>query len=348
MRIHGGRYNVEKDFSVNTNPLGPPRELLEILGTKCSPEATITRYPDYEYTDLRDSISSFYNVDREKIVMLNGSSEGLPLLVLALRPARIYSLEPTFGDHRVMCRALGIDCIAIRYMEGDDGFKFDEDLLDIACRDRSSLIIMSNPNNPTGAYIDVKKIANIASRCEAFIVIDEAYAELCEECPIEPIDMPDNTAILRSLTKWLSIPGLRIGFMVSSKRIAKIIDSVRQPWNINSIAECIVTRLLYNHGEAMKRFIKNTREYISIERKYLSEGMKKLGFMVYRSYANYVLAKTGIDIDMLLKTLLTHGIAVRDCRSFEGLGKGYIRVSIRRRSDNEELLNTISRISISN
>ncbi|MEM2204314.1 MAG: histidinol-phosphate transaminase [Sulfolobales archaeon] len=344
MRIHGGRVRVKKDFSVNTNPLGPPRELLEILRMRCFSEDVIARYPDYEYRDLRNAISSFYNVDPEGVVVLNGSSEALPLLVLALKPARIYSLEPTFGDHRILCKALGIDCIALRYIEGNDGFVLSEDLLETACKDRSSVIIMSNPNNPTGAYIDVKKLASIATRCDATIIIDEAYAELCEECPIEPIDMPDNIAILRSLTKWLSISGLRIGFMVLSKQLSRIIDSVRQPWNINSIAECTITNLLRSHGEAMRRFIRDSREYISIERKYLSQGLERLGFRVYRSHANYILTKTSIDIDILHEELLKHEIAVRDCRSFEGLDKGYIRVSIKKRKDNEELLNTISRI----
>ncbi|PWV37708.1 MAG: hypothetical protein DJ555_00895 [Desulfurococcaceae archaeon] len=344
MRIHGGRLRVEKDFSVNINPLGPPRELLEILRTRCSPEDIITRYPDYEYKDLKNAISSFYNVDPEKMVVLNGSSEGLSLLVLALKPTRIYSLEPTFGDHRIICKALGIECIALKYIEGEDEFIFSEDLLETACKDRSSVIIMSNPNNPTGAYIDVKKLASIASRCKATMVIDEAYAELCEECPIEPIDMPDNVVILRSLTKWLSIPGLRIGFMVLSKQLSRIIDSVRQPWNVNSIAECVVTDLLRSHGAAMRRFIRDSREYISIERKYLSQGLERLGFRAYRSHANYILTKTAIDIDILLEELLKQGITVRDCRSFEGLDKGYIRVSIKKRKENEELLNTISRI----
>lgn len=344
MRIHGGKERVEIDFSINTNPLGPPEELLEILRSRCSPEIFITRYPDYDYRGLKGSISSFYNTDPEKVVPLNGSSEALLLLLLALKPKKIYAVEPTFGDHRIMSKALGIELKAARYIEREDEFIFKEDLLDDACRDRSSMIIMSNPNNPTGAYINAKRIANLVSRCEATVVVDEAYAELCEECPVEPIDVPENTVILRSLTKWLSTPGLRIGFMIADRKLARVIDSVRQPWNVNSLAECLVTHILRSHGETMRSFISVSREYISIERRYLSEGLKRLGFRIYRSYANYILVKTEIDINWLIEKLLKQGIAVRDCRSFEGLDGNYIRISLKRRRENEKLLNLIAEI----
>ncbi len=344
MRIHGGRQKVERDFSVNTNPLGPPKDLLEILRTRCSPEHVMTRYPDYDYQDLREAISSFYNTDPERVVPLNGSSEGLALLVLSIKPRKIYAVEPTFGDHRIMCQALGIGCGAIRYIEKGDGFIFIEDLFEAVCRDRSSLIVMSNPNNPTGAYIDVRRIADIASKCSATIIIDEAYVELCEECPLEPIDPSENLVILRSLTKWLSTPGLRIGFMIAGKQLTRIIDSVRPPWNINSIADCIATNLLRIHGTSMGRFIEHSRKYISSEREYLSKGLKELGFRVYRSHANYILTKIDTDIDQMMESLARNGIAVRDCRSFEGLGKGYIRISIKKREDNQYLLNIVSKI----
>jgi len=344
MRIHGGRIKAVLDFSVNINPLGPPQELLEILGGVCSPKALIEKYPDYEYSALREALSEFYSIDQSLIIPLNGSSEALPLVVLALRPRRIVSLEPTFGDHRILCESLGIDCSPM--FQRDLGDRFSAELEDLkrACKDEDALIYMSNPNNPTGSHIDPGEIVDMASRCRARILVDEAYAELCDRCDRKLGEPYEGLIIARSLTKWLSAPGLRIGFLASSRAIARAIDSIRPPWNVNSIAECCITALLKGYGDRMVSFIERSRAYIAGERRFLSEAMSRAGLHVYRSSANYLLARLpgDVDTDLVLKRLQGRGVSVRDCRSFAGLGRGYIRISVRRRDDNSLLASILS------
>lgn len=344
MRVHGGRIRAALDFSVNINPLGPPQELLEILGGVCNPRALIERYPDYEYRALREALSEFYSIDQSLIVPLNGSSEALPLLVLALRPRRIVSLEPTFGDHRILCETLGIDCSPMFQRDLGDRFSVELGDLEKACRDEDTLIYMSNPNNPTGSYIDSREVIDLASRCRARILVDEAYAELCDRCDRKLGEPYEGLIVARSLTKWLSAPGLRIGFLASSRAIARAIDSIRPPWNVNSIAECSITALLKGYGDRMEGFIERSRAYIAGERRFLSEALSRAGLQVYESSANYLLARIPgyVDTDIVLERLQSRGVSVRDCRSFAGLGKGFIRISIRERSDNSMLAEILS------
>lgn len=346
MRVHGGRIRAVLDFSVNTNPLGPPQELLEILGGLCSSGALIERYPDYEYRALREALSEFYSIDHSLIVPLNGSSEALPLVVLALRPRRIVSLEPTFGDHRILCESLGIECSPLFQRDLGDRFSAMPEDLEKACRDVDALIYMSNPNNPTGSYIDSGEIIDLASRCRARMLVDEAYAELCDRCDRKLGEPYEGLIVARSLTKWLSAPGLRIGFLASSRAIARVIDSIRPPWNVNSIAECSITALLKGYGDRMGEFIERSRVYIASERGFLSEALSRAGLHIYESSANYLLARIpgDVDTDLLLERLLGRGVSVRDCRSFAGLGRGYIRISVRRRADNARLAEILSEI----
>ncbi|MEM4970080.1 MAG: histidinol-phosphate transaminase [Sulfolobales archaeon] len=346
MRIHGGSVRARLDFSVNTNPLGPPEELYRVLRGICALEDMLKRYPDYSYRDLRRSLSEFYGVDEDSLLPLNGSSEGFTLALLAFRPRRVLSIEPTFGDHMLACRSLGIESIYIQYKERGDRFILnEEDLGDLEslCRDPYTMIYMSNPNNPTGSYIDIEKLYRALDRCRGYIVIDEAYAELCDICPLKPVEPPENMVILRSLTKWLSIPGLRLGFLyTSSKRVLRVFDDIRPPWNVNSIAECAISKLLAIYPAEMKNFIERSRVYIAGERGFLIESLRGAGVpKVYRSIANYILTWFGDKAEEILDELLERGISLRDCSSFKGLGKGYLRISVRGRRDNEELITVI-------
>ncbi len=346
MRIHGGSARARLDFSVNTNPLGPPEELYNVLRDSCVPEDVLKRYPDYSYRDLRRSLSHFYGIDEDLLLPLNGSSEGFTLALLALKPKKVLSIEPTFGDHMLACRSLGIESIYIQYRERGDSFTLgEEDLerLERLCGDPYTIIYISNPNNPTGAYIDLEKLYSLLDGCRGYAIIDEAYVELCDICPLKPIEPPGNVLILRSLTKWLSVPGLRLGFLYTpSKRVIRVFDDIRPPWNVNSLAECSVSKLLAIYTAEMRGFIERSRVYIAGERGFLSEGLRGAGVpRVYRSVANYILTWFGDKARETLAGLARRGISLRDCSSFTGLGEGYLRISIRGRRDNEELIASI-------
>jgi threonine-phosphate decarboxylase len=146
--------------------------------------------------------------------------------------------------------------------------------------------------------------------------------------------------ILRSLTKWLSIPGLRLGFIItSSKKMWDTLEGIRPPWNVNSLAECSISMLLSRYSENMRSFIERSRAYIDQEKRYLIDDLRKAGVpRIYRGEANYVLSWLGEHIDSIMLGLVKRGISLRDCSSFTGLGKGYVRISVRRREDNEELI----------
>lgn len=343
MRFHGGNREARLDFSSNTNPLGPPRMLYTILRKCIKNISTIEKYPDYNYTILKRTIARFYNCSTNYIITSNGAAEAINLAIIALKPRRLVVLEPSYGEYEDLAKVLGIEYINIDYVKLNNSFYLDLSKLKNFCEDGNTLIALTNPNNPTGSYIPIEKIIYTLGNCKSRILIDEAYAELCISCPIE-LDyvVPSNFIIIRSLTKWLSIPGLRIGFAyVPDEDLFNKIDTIRQPWNINGITECVIVNIL-KYVHEMKNFINESRKYIQIEKNRVINILRSLGLQVFDSVTNFLLIDLGINSNKIISAIERRGITVRSCKSFKGLGSRYIRISIRRVEENNELINVLS------
>ncbi len=352
-RYHGGRVAEGViDFSVPLNPLGPPEQVLKIFSEIIKNNINIiTRYPDYEYHDLRNSIANFYEIKSEGIIPLNGAAEALYILLTVYKPKNFIVIEPTFGDYRVASQALGIQLISIPYVEGAKEFTFPiNDILTLS-KDvvRNSMIFLSNPNNPTGYVVEVKYLREIAETFdESLVVVDEAFIDLSEkfqESCLNLVEELDNVVVIRSLTKTFSVPGLRIGFMYSSKMYSKLFDLYRQPWNVNIIADRLFTNLLSKFKDDMKKFLEMSRQYISIEKSRLTTFLRSLGFTVYDSYAPYILVKSSkVSATDLNEMLMKYGMYVRDASSFTPLTKYFFRVGVRSRDDNNRFIEVMNKL----
>ncbi len=345
MRFHGGKWrNVRIDFSVNTNPLAP-QELIHKLINEAINRKVYLRYPNYEYDELRKAIANFFGGRTYSIVPVNGAAEALVLTVLALRPKYLILTCPSFGDYEEMCGLLRVALRYVPYKVVDDEYVLDIESITRYCRD-DSLIVINNPNNPTGSLVPRGEIFELLGWRRCYVLLDEAYVELCRECDFKlPKNLPTNVILVRSFTKWLALPGIRAGFIyVSSNELRDLFDGIRQPWNVNSIAEFVITELLTRYSDYLKNLISMSREYISNERKWLSNELSKLGLKVFRSRTNFVLVKSeGVNFNLINELLINkYGVAIRPCIGFRGLSRSYARISIRCRSENKLLVSALS------
>lgn len=350
MRFHGGSRPGQGvlDFSVNTNPLGVPQQLVDALEA-CYDVGVFSGYPDYEYAELREAISSFYSVDSESVLPTNGASEGLNLAIASMRPRSLVVVAPSYGDYDLLCKGLGAACVYALMRDLGDSFSLDpEDLLHTVERlEPPVVVVITNPNNPTGVLIEEESLRGLVeSLCgRTGIVVDEAYAELSGYRGLLGSRICDSLAVVRSFTKVFSIPGLRAGFVYSaSGDLIGYVDALRPAWNVNSIVECALKRILKEQGEALRRFIERSRAFVEAERMYLAESLASEGYLVYRSRTNFLLLKhpwTGaVELGEFL--LRRHRILVRPAHTFRGLTKHHTRVSVRTRGDNEFLVRALA------
>ena len=346
-RYHGGRVSPQVvDFSSPSNPLGPPPVVDEILLDSVR-DRGYTRYPDYEYKVFREAVAELYNVDPGSLVPLNGSAEALQLLIPVLKPEVMVSLEPTFGDHGIQSYSAKIPLVTIPYVVKGSRYEVDPS---VYCNlpgefKAHSLVLLSNPNNPTGALTPKRVLEELlsCSKDNTVIVVDEAFSDFTgnRESLLGLDD--DRVIVLRSFTKIFSIQGLRVGFLYTgSRRIARLLDSFRQPWNVNSLAVEVTVKLLKWDG--LRDYLKATLEVVGVERLFLEEHLKRLGFEVYESKAPFLLIRHDVPHPYFNKELLENGLFVRDASTFLYLTPYHSRVSVRLRGDNTRLLEVLEKL----
>lgn len=330
----GKRADELIDFSVNLNPLGPPK-LSRILENAYK---TVGSYPDNRYPGFRKAAAEYLRIDPGNIVPGNGSSELIRLFAeTVIEPGdRVIIPHPTFGEYEFQCRLFGAE---VEHVEQSNITGIDPD--------GYKAVFVCNPNNPTGELIKREKILKLAKRCrdsETFLFVDEAFIELSD--PAGTItkfaSSNDFVIVLRSLTKTFAIPGLRAGFAVASPDFASLLNNIRLPWNLNSIALAAGEELLRNN----RNYLGRSLELIGKERQWLYSKLGSIrGLKPYPSDSNFILIDTSgflINAAEFTRGLLGHGIIVRDCASF-GL-TNHIRVAVRRRGENQKLIKAIASV----
>lgn len=340
MRVHGGDREARIDFSSNLNPLGPPRIVYDIL-RKCVESSVLEKYPDYTYKSLRRILAEFYSCREEFVVPTSGAGEAINLAILSARPRVVVVVEPSYGEYEDFSRVLGVEYRFVLYRRKNNEFYLDLSDLDNFCNEENVLIVVTNPNNPLGIYVDRTLLLDYFAKCRSRVLIDEAYIEMCSKCSIDVgSNIPNNIVLIRSMTKWLSLPGIRLGFLYTEDvDLFKKVEVFRQPWNVNSLAECLALEL-FRYGKELKKFIENSRRYAENEKNRIQKKLKEIGLNVYKSDTNYFLIETE-NSEHLIKTLRDRGIAVRNCSSFKGLNSNFIRIAVKRFEENNELIESI-------
>lgn len=314
---HGGAMQIKKrgcnnnilDFSASLNPYPP-----EIEWDPSS--ISISEYPDDSYTEIKESIASYFKCRPEQICVGNGSIEVIRAYFQAvLSPhENVFVDRHTFGEY-----GLSINLA---------GGELTKSLSDYRVR------VICNPNNPTGSIMKKDEILAIADENynkKRLLFIDEAFMDLSDsDETLIGADKP-GIFISRSLTKSFSVPGIRFGFGIGEPELIEEIEIVRTPWTVNSYAAsfCI---------EAVKQYdkLEESRKKIRAEKHWLYRKFQDLGIEYNPSYTNYILLKCLQPASELTDALLKYGIFVRDCTSF-GL-PGCIRIAVRKHEENELLL----------
>ncbi len=328
------------DFSANINPLGMPSSVKEAIinGIK-----EVEKYPDITYFELKCDIGNFENINKEHIILGNGAAEVLFNVVRGIDPKNSLILTPTFSEYEEATKAINGDIIYYKLKE-EKNFYIIEDILDYINNDLD-LIFICNPNNPTGVITEkslLEKILIKAKRNNVMLIIDESFLDFIEEdlSMISYINEYENLIIIKSLTKFFALPGLRIGYGICSNEYLKEkIEKISPAWNINILAE-----IAAKAGIKDKNYIKESVNFIKDEKEYLYKELKKLTQLkVYEPSVNFILLKTLIKID-LKNELLKNNILIRSCNNFEGLDNSYYRIAVRTHEENSIIIRSLENI----
>lgn len=343
--IHGGDiYNnkVNMDFSVNINPLGIPHSVKEAMSDALS---YADRYPDMACSGLKKAISEYFtqqgcSIQSEDVIPGNGASELFMAIAHAIKPQKAVLLGPGFFGYEHVLRAVGCD---IGYFLLDEQSDFSpaarlDALMDMLIDD-TDIFFIANPNNPTGYLADSTFMKQIIGHCKEkhiYVVADECFMGFCEKnySVLSLLCDYDNLIVVRAFTKLFAIPGVRLGYMLSkNEAVRQKVQRNLPEWNVSVLAQMA--------GEACikeSEYIKETASYVSRQRRLLSDGLKKLGFKVYKSDADFILFHSKLP---LYDILLNKGILIRDCSNYVGLSEGYFRVAVKIYDENVRLLKVI-------
>lgn len=335
--IHGGdiyRNKVNLDFSVNINPLGMPEgveEALHAAVTSCQ------KYPDIRSWELHKAVSDMLKVPENYLVFGNGASELFMGIVHGLRPKKILLPIPSFYGYEYAAEAGGSEVIYFPLKEEND-FLPDEELWN-ALTDEMDVLFLANPNNPTGQLMSREYLECLLQICREkniYVVLDECFIEFCEGkvSMLSEIEKYSNLFLVRAFTKIFAIPGVRLGYLVCSDEL--VLEKIRRQlpeWNISILAQAAGVACTGNSA-----YIADMVELVKNERVYLEKGLKEHRLHVFCGEANFILVYSE---EPLYEKLLSQGILIRNCENFRGLSKGFYRIAVKSRQENEILLKAI-------
>ena len=330
------------DFSSNVNP-----HIISDLGKYVLEGLEKSRsYPDINYTNLRNNISDYIKVDSELIIPGNGATEIIYLLMKSIK-RRLAILNPTFSEYG---RGAKLNNLEIIYFHLKEENNFSIDLDEIQKNmDKFDSLFVCNPNNPNGKFKDLNELLDLMIENDKLLIVDETFMEFVGEeekySLINKIEQTPNLFILKAVTKFFGMPGLRLGYGVTSnKQIINNIYEYKEPWTINSFAENLSNYLFKD-----KEYINGSKDYYINERKFMLEELRKISRLkVYDTDTNFVLIKLDDDEANSLKLELfeKYNILIRDASNFIGLDKSYIRVAIKSHNDNKVLIESLRKILV--
>lgn len=333
------------DFSANINPLGPPPGLAAALRDNFD---SVIHYPDPDCTRLRAELAGRLNLPVPNIIMGNGAVELIYLLMAALKPKRVLIPEPTFGEYETAVRIAGGKILHFP-LSPENCFQPDLDSL-CAQLPEVDLAVLCNPNNPTGVLLSADQISQVAreaARHNTFLLVDEAFIDFVGDREryslATRVEELPNLFIAYSLTKFLGIPGLRLGAGLANRRLTAALTARKDPWNVNCFAQ-----IAGEVGLANQEYLSAATAFVQSEKDYLFNRLANLpGFRPLPPSVNYILVQLppGVTAKALQNELGAYKIMVRDCSSFWNLNDSYIRVAVKNRAANDLLVQALEKIT---
>jgi len=325
------------DFSASINPLGPPAGVAAALQGSL---AEAVHYPEQHAAPLVAALAEAHRLPEESLLAGNGSTELIYLLPRALRPARAAVVTPAFGEYARALELAGVPCDTLP-LDPEDGFRFDPQGLPGRLDPDCALVLVANPGNPSGVPIPPAQLLQLADALagRAILAVDEAFVDFCPDYSVlAAVAGRDNLVVLRSLTKFYAIPGLRCGFLAGPAQLVARLAAVQEPWSVGAPAQHAALACLADHG-----YRRATLRTIPRLRRQLQGGLERLGLTVTPSAANYLLGRLpkGVEAPALAARLQLQGILVRPCTDFAPLDAGWLRVAVRGAAENRLLLRAL-------
>jgi len=324
------------DFSASINPLGMAPGVREALAGSVD---RLLHYPDKHAAELKEQLAAYHGVAAAEIAVANGSTELIHLMPRLVNGKKGLIVAPAFAEYALALERAGWEIDYFTLEQGDD-FSLCVPRLAAKLAEGYDLLFVCNPGNPTGALIPHRDIEQIVGHCreqEVFLVLDEAFVDFCEEKSAKQlIRHTPHAVLLRSMTKFFAIPGLRLGYAIGTAETIARIAALQDPWSVNTAAQVAGIASVSAADYCLR-----TRSYVREERERLAAGIASLGsFRVYPSHANYLLVEIGSGMTAadLRAALLPQRLLIRDCSNFQGLNPRFFRIAVRLKEENDRLL----------
>lgn len=336
------RYPELMDFAYLVNPYYPPKRMLEEI--KSNFEVLVTQYPSGQETNSL-LVSNYFNVNKESIVVGNGAAELINVL-MRIAENKVGIIKPSFEEYANRCPN---DRRIIYYVQ-NESFRYSiNDIKQFINENAIETIIVINPDNPSGNYIEKEQMVSLIDYCEqkkVKIIVDESFIDFAQEAGSilekDIINKYRNLVIIKSISKSFGIPGLRLGIAVSSD--IPLIEKMKKEvsiWNINAFAEYylqISEKYKSEYQDSLYLF-RNARQKMLV-------GLKQIDFLeVYPTEANYFMCKLkGFSSSEVCGYLLENNILIKDLSDKINDGKQYVRIAIRKEEENEKLIELLKNI----
>lgn len=321
----------------NENPLGPSPKAIAAIKKNLK---TLNRYPDGQGFYLKRKLAKVLNVESDNIILGNGSDELIDIIIKTFvdDDENIITADNTFLEYGIISRinSKKIITVPLKY------FKYDLVGIKQRINQKTKLIFVANPNNPTGTYVTKYELDEflLALPENVILVLDEAYNAF--------IDVNDyvsgmkyfkqkNVIVLKTFSKAYGLAGLRIGYAVCRKEFSPFMERVRQPFNVNSLAQIAAIASLDD-----KDFLRKTKKVVSEGRSFLYDALKNLGIAYVPSAANFILIDASRDSATVFKEMLKYGVIVRDMKQY-GL-QNFIRVTIGTKKENLRFIKVLKKV----
>lgn len=331
-------------YDINCNPLGVPESVTRAIVENID---SIGRYPDVYYEPLKSAIASYAGCAPEHLVTGSGSSDLLRLFVALLAPKKALLPIPSAMDYEHVLSVYGCD-IDFYELDINKDYQLDMDDFIAQLSPEYDIVILGNPNNPTSQSVsreDIEKLARACQENDIFLLLDEMYIEFTENyesrTAISLVNTYENMAILRSVSKFFSVPGLRLAYAVMNNETnMAIINMTATPNSISCLTAAACTAMLEDTS-----YIRESHSRIFTERNLIYSAMStNKNLRLFKPSANFVLMQI-LKEDVTAKSLLAHcnmkGIVLRNCEDFHGLDSHFVRFSIMNPMQNDLMVNTI-------
>ncbi len=335
------------EFSGPINFLGPPKKALEAVKQNTR---LIRFYPDPNPVEFREEIAKYVGcgIQEENLLLGNGSIE-LIYMIAEILPKGFKALIPipSFSEYEKAALRVGGEPV---FVQLPNNFAMSNEKIKQALTDDTKILYICNPHSPSGNLYGKKQLLELVEFCnkkDIIFSVDENYIEFADQSLKNTlagyVKDYENLFVIRSVTKFYGMAGLRFGYAVAAENLIDKMQTVRQPWSINGLAEAVTLEAL---GDI--EFIENTKATIAKNRAELTEALGEIeGLHVYPSVTNFLLVKIQnkkTTSTMLKELLAKDRILIRDCCTFMGMDDSYFRVTIRSSKDNQQLVEKIKNV----